>query len=346
MMRYAELKDKYDNLAKSELKKNEDILKESFIEYFGEEYRALLEKRFKEIIYIYYVNWQTIYKVTSRESLAKEEKFKPYFEFLEARENMFYSFIHGNIMPDCFIGTSDEYVFDTLSIYDFVLARMKQIDSYSFIHNDMHGSKRLVCFNLFLTDERVLIHELVHSLVGELILKVRDSKRELSVEKIGISIYDDRESLEDVFEELVVDKISGKIYEIFKRRGGDLSSFLSGGIYGGSYALNYYLIDEFFDAFEEELKRVLMTDNKNYLLEKVGKDNYYQYCKLINDNFVSGYPSDSFKKKNINKINLIVNSMMENVKRQEEYSEDDWNQYFAYLRSMGKKVTVLNKKIN
>lgn len=30
MMRYAELKDKYDNLAKSELKKNEDILKESF----------------------------------------------------------------------------------------------------------------------------------------------------------------------------------------------------------------------------------------------------------------------------------------------------------------------------
>lgn len=38
--------------------------------------------------------------------------------------------------------------------------------------------------------------------------------------------------------------------------------------------------------------------------------------------------------------------MMENVKRQEEYSEDDWNQYFAYLRSMGKKVTVLNKKIN
>lgn len=344
MMRYAELKDKYNNLAKSELKKNEDILKESFIEYFGEKYRTLLESRFKEIIYIYYVNWQTIYKVTSKED--NKDKFVPYFEFLEARENMFYSFIHGNIMPDCFIGTSDENVFDTLSIYDFILARMKQIDPYSFIHNDMYGSKRLVCFNLFLTDERVLLHELVHSLVGELILKVRDSKRELRVEKIGISIYDDAESVEDIFEELVVDKISGKIYEIFKRRGGDLSSFLSGGIYEGSYEPNYYLIDEFFDAFEEELKNVLMTDNKNGLLEKVGKDKYYLFCKLVNDGFVSGYPTDSVMENNMKKIRDVVNDMMEYAKNYREYSEDDWNQYFAYLKSMGKSVTVLNKKIN
>lgn len=345
MSRYGVLRREYDSLVKEELKKNDEILKESFIEYFGEENRALIESRFKEIVYIYYINWDTITLVCRKSREEDRDKFKPYFDFYEARDDLYCSFVKDQIFPNNFIGTTDEDIFLNVNIYIYVLERLKKINPYSRLKKDYLGTKRLICFNLFLTSEEAFIHEIGHAITSSWIFKVIKDNTEYIYEKTGLRVNDDGETPDDILEELINDKMSLKIYEIFKRRGGDLSSFLMGGIYGPVYSYNHYLVDKFFDAFEDLLKEVRIGENKNHLLKKVGKESYDLLCSLINEYYVTeAEPPEGTKECNLNRIHSVVDYMEEYVKFQEDLSDDDINRYYQYLESLGKKVTILNKK--
>lgn len=66
MSKFEKLKLKYDNLIKGTLENNKKILIESFVEYYGEEYRTIIEKRYNEITFVYYVDWKTIDLVVKR----------------------------------------------------------------------------------------------------------------------------------------------------------------------------------------------------------------------------------------------------------------------------------------
>lgn len=342
MSKYGELRKKYDILVKTELKKNEEILKESFIEYFGEENRSLIESRFKEIVYIYYINWDIISFVCEKVPKEYQDNFKPYFEFREKRESCYYSFIGDRIFPDCFIGTSDENVFFYESIYAYILERLKLKNPYCSLKNTYYGPKRLICFNLFVTDEKAIIHEINHSITKAWILRMFEDNMETIYAKSGLNYEDGID--DDVLEELITDKSSLKIYEIFKRRGGDLTSFLMGGIYESAYEYNHYLVERFFEYFEDLLKIARIGENKNLLLKKVGKEGYRLLCEAINDCYVTdGKVTDKNQKRNLKRINSIVDYMEEYAKSQEELSDDDINSYYQYLRDLGKKVTILNK---
>ncbi len=54
-----------------------------------------------------------------------------------------------------------------------------------------------------------------------------------------------------------------------------------GGIYESVCGYNLYLVDKFFDIFEEKSKIARMGDNKNFLLESVGRENYYLLSRLV-----------------------------------------------------------------
>lgn len=342
MSRYSELLKGYDSLVKRELEKNNEILKESFIEYFGEQRRTLINALFEEIVYVYYVNWDTINLVCRKAD--GRDKFKPYFEFYEARESMFLSFMQGQVFPDNFVGTTDESVFFNINIYTYVLARLKQVDPYSYLKSDLFGTKRMICFNLFLTSEEALIHEINHALTSAWMLKKVEDDRVLLFEKTGLTIYDDEETEDEILEELITDKSSLKIYEIFKRRGGDLTSFLMGGIYESVYAYNHYLVEEFFDTFEDILKDARIDENKNALIKRVGKESYYLLCQLINNYYaLECEPDEKVKTGNLARILSVVDYMKEYARIQEKLTDEDLKEYYKYLEGIGKKVIILNK---
>lgn len=57
-MSLEELKDKYDEIVEQTLARNKSILIESFVEYYGEEYREIIERRYNEIVFVYYIDWE------------------------------------------------------------------------------------------------------------------------------------------------------------------------------------------------------------------------------------------------------------------------------------------------
>ena len=117
-----------------------------------------------------------------------------------------------------------------------------------------------------------------------------------------------------------------------------------GGIYESAYEYNHYLVERFFDAFEDLLKEARIGENKNLLLKKVGKEGYCLLCELINDCYVTdARVSDEDQKRNLKRIHSLVDYMEEHAASQEELCGYDINSYYQYLESMGKKVTILNK---
>lgn len=344
MSRYGDLVREYDDLVKRELKRNEELLKESFIEYFGEANRQKIEDAFKEIFYVYSIHWDTINMICSKVGEENRKYFKPYFDFRDAREDFYYTFLNEQIFPDCFIGTTNEEMFSNFNIYTFILERLKEVGAYTTIKKDLHGTKRIIFFNLFLTDEEVIIHEINHAVTRRYILEVIRDNTILMVDKSGL-IVDDESGVEDeILEELLTEESSKKIYEIFKRRGGDLTSFLMGNIYGSVYEDNCYLVKDFFDAFEEKIKVSRMGENKNELLASVGKESYYLLCSLINEYFErEDNPPDSVKEANLDRVLSVIDYMKEYARIQERMTDEDLNAYYKYLESVGKRVTILNK---
>ena len=346
MMRYKELIEKYDALVKETLAKNKSILEESFIEYFGEGFRTKILKNFADLIYVYYLNWNTIELVCNKVSDEKREKYKPYFAFQEARNDFYHTFIQGQILPNNFIGTTDETIFLNFDIYTYILKRINDVGAYTTLWKDDTGTKRIICFNLFLTDEEVLIHEINHAITRDWILEKRKNNITKLIDKAGLTIDDDGDTDEEILEELLTEKSSMKIYEIFKRRGGDLTAFLMGGIYGSVYGYNLYLVDKFFDIFEEKIKIARMGDNKNFLLESVGRESYYLLSRLISQYYVTdGEPISQIKEYNLDRVLSVVSYMEEYAKHQERLTDEDLMSYYQHLIKLGKKVTVLNKVI-
>lgn len=60
MRNYQELKKKYNELIPQVLKNNQSILIESFIEYYLKYNRKIIEQRYNDIIFVYYLNIEYI----------------------------------------------------------------------------------------------------------------------------------------------------------------------------------------------------------------------------------------------------------------------------------------------
>lgn len=344
MGRFEQVKDKYNDLVRSEIAKNSDILKESLVEYFGEENRSLIEAKFKEIVFIYYVNWETINMVTRKLREEFKDNFKPYFEFKEARESVYFSFVNDKVLPDEYVGTTDEGVFRSSALYMYVLERIKQVNPYAYIVHSFLGEIRMVCFNLFLTSERSLIHEVLHNLTCEWILRMEEEKVTYIVEKSGLNVFDDRKIIDKNLEELINDLMAEKVYEIFKRRGGDLTSFLMGNVYEPVYDYNHYLVKGFFSSFEEPLKNARLKENMNAIINRVGKSNYNLLCEMVNlyyqeDRFLTPAEEESI----LRNINPIINAMKEYDEAHQEMNEEEISEYLKSLEKMGKTITLINK---
>ncbi|MDE5630297.1 MAG: hypothetical protein K2I70_01730, partial [Bacilli bacterium] len=301
------------------------------------------------------VNWDTIENFIKDKGEAYKEKYKPFWEFAKALKDGI-NIVGGHAFPNNFVGTTKEKIFEKDIIYEKVCERLNSKSPCSSYIRDAwtHEVTRLVCFELFSSSEETLIHEVNHSITRdrEFEFVSEDWMYGGNVEKIGLMVDDDDEIVQDgLLEELINDKASIEIAKIFKRRGGDLSSFLIGGVYMSSYELNHYMIEEFFKIFEEYLKEARISENKNEIVKRVGKENYALFCQFINRYYVvkdtpypvDNYPDEEYKEKVLERISSLVSLMKEFVATSRDFTKEELEEYYDYLRSQGHNVVILNE---
>ena len=125
MTKYDKLKKKYDNLIRHSLEKNKRILIESFVEYYGEEFRYLIEKRYNEITFIYYIDWNMVIN----EFLPKidnTDKYVDFINFSNSRKKTLLSELLKIVqrpikLPDNLIGMIDTSIINDDTIVKLVI---------------------------------------------------------------------------------------------------------------------------------------------------------------------------------------------------------------------------------
>lgn len=343
MVNNQSLKKKYERLYNETLDKNKDILIESFIEYYGEEYRDVITSRFNEITFVYFINWESFSSMINNVFLLLSDynnidKYKDMRNFLEYRE------ITNDSFEDSFVGSSNEKLIKDEFINDNDFRIKKYLIKVFSIGNPNYSNLpydkqvyRLISLPILLSTESYIIHEINHAITSSSVA-VNLVKKEL-IEKTGLRVGD-----EDItINELINERASREIYEIFKRRGGDMSAIHLNAP-PCEYTENLYLIDEFYNKFKKIIKESYITLNKNYLVQRVGKENYEELVKMINKYYNKDlYLSRKNKKETKKDREKIVKKMQKRVINIEELTKEDLVSFYKELEQDGKKVRILNE---
>ncbi len=360
MSLYEKLKAKYDRLIKESLNSNKKILIESFVEYYGEKYRSLIEKRVNEITFVYYVNWESVYLFVKDyypkiENPDKYTDFVNFFNSKMKKESVFTKFFKPmkgkSQLPDNLIGSTNPAVFNIPYISCVLPKFLNAPDARCSCYTDESmNTNRVIFFEILSLSESTIIHEINHAITADnIVFAYKGDKLNEKIYKTGL--YTDSTSknngIELISEELINEKASLEITKIFKQKGGDFSSFcLDVPLLFKPYNMNLYLIDEFYETFKEYIKIARISDNKNALIERIGKTNYDNFIRLVNSCYVNKYEYlsiiEQLKEKNLPQIKSIIDKMKKVENNSHEMSQQELEDYYKHLESQGFKVKRLN----
>lgn len=356
MSKYEKLIAKYDELIKETLNSNKRILIESFVDYYGEEYRNIIEKRYNEITFVYYVDWRTIDLVVD-EFIPQVENPDKYVEFINlsnSRETKRSKFkkIFGTKkknLPDNLVGSTNSSIFNI----DYIRNNLFEIFSsplpVSFNSGSIERMHRIVSFQILSLSEDSIIHEINHAITRDNIAYVMEGYKPIdAIHVTGLSIDGHNQiNVDRITEELINDKSSKEITGIFKQKGGDLSSFCKSIPLVKFYPLNFYLIEEFYNEFKKYIKIARISNNKNELVKRIGKENYENYVNLVNSLFSEDLSIvDKRKDENEHKIGEIVEKMKAVESKSHDLSQQELNEYYKRLEKQGMKVKILNNAVD
>lgn len=360
MSLYEKLKSKYDKLIKDSLNSNKKILIESFVEYYGEEYRNTIEKKLNDIDFVFYINWESII-TTIKEYIPNVEnpnKYEDFINFVNSKTKKesfftkyFKSMTEKSSLPDNIVGTTNPSIFN-IPYIKFVLPKF--LDSPSarcccYTDESLNVNK-VIFFAILCLSEKTIIHEINHAITNDIIaFNYNDEKIKERLFKSGLftDVTGQSEKNENILEELINEKAALEITKIFKQKGGDFSSFcLNVPTLFCPYNMNLYLIDEFYDTFKEYIKIARISENKNVLIERIGKTNYENFIKLVNSCYTRQYSDlsiiEEIKKRNLPKIKQIIDEMKKEAKNSHEMSQQELDEYFEQLKNQGFKVKMIN----
>ena len=78
-MEINDIKKEYTKKINGRFKKNKNIILDSFIEFYGEEYRSIITDRLNDISFLYYINDFTIFYLVDNLKNENNDKFKNIF---------------------------------------------------------------------------------------------------------------------------------------------------------------------------------------------------------------------------------------------------------------------------
>lgn len=350
MFEFERLKRKYDKLIKEALIKNKQIIIDSFKEYYSEEYKCIIEERYSKTIFVYYINWPAI-KMAVDDIIPYFPNqddyvdFNTFMKYCDKKDSNFFKLFKNESikdLPNYFVGSTNDVIFYHSNLKEKLLKKFDSPSPSCFGYGDGNHGNNIVSFPILFLDESTIIHEINHSLTKDILAKVVDDNNSLDglVIKQGLAVEHDKEKM---FEELINERSSQEITNIFKNKGGNLTSFCYNIPFAYPYGYNLYLIDEFYDKFKDYIKIAKITNNKNYLIERIGKDNYYKYVELVNK-YYSHYFEDVKKCKQnaLDEIKVLLQQMEEKVSKSTELTNEDLNLYYEELGKQGYNVRFLN----
>lgn len=339
-MNWNDLKNKYNGIVRAILKKNKKILIDSFVEYYGEKYRKIIETRFNELIFVYYITWEDVEEIIKNyRELLSEEQYCEFMKFYNC-----YKIIIKNptkkSFPDNYIGTTDKSVFECYEVRKLLFKLMQSSELINFTYREKNfDTRRVVSFNILVPEESDLIHEINHAITRDLMLYVGN----FEVEKVGLCLdVNAHKSRELNIEELLNEKAAQEITKIFRRRGGDLTSICFNLPFQNIYESNFYLINKFYEMFKYYIKMARISDNKNALIKRIGKKEYFDFVKLINayyrEDGVTPKRKSNFKRR----LNEILNRMSINVSDSISFERQELEIFYNKLRQAGYQLKILN----
>ncbi len=340
------------------LKNSMNILIESFVLYYGEEYRDIIEERIKNIEFIFYCNYDKKREFKLDEGMTLSLNFK-YIKDLysklikEAKEESKSLKSKYRDLNKIVFSTDDLTSFSKNELSDLNLFLQKDraiqesaCKQHSKIIDNKYKNK--IFIPIFFADDLMLIHEIVHAITRNLIGESYKNKKIITCHKLGIELINiDDEIDESIFEEIITDIETDNIFEIFKALGGKIMEEY----YCENKSISFcdkfkFLIYEFYNSFKKEIIYSRITLNKNYLLKIVGKVNFNYLNMWLNDIRLNECLQNKKELNEIKKnfIDIIIKKMKENAILNNPEKEDS-EEYFLYLESLGRKVKRLERTL-
>lgn len=354
MNKYEKLKEEYNQLIIESFSKNKSILIEAFVEYYGEKYRSIIEKRYNEISFAYYLDWETI-DVVINEFIPQAEnpkKYEIFQKFSDAfrNQNSFLSKLFkrkkkDSFLPDNYVGTTNPSILNIEYIKNSLLRLFQSPLPVSFNYGSIRHLDRIITFQILSLTESAIIHEINHAITRDYIAYIIEDERVTSaISKTGLSIdIASQSSDEKNLEELLNEKASEEITKIFKRRGGDFSAFCYDIPLEYAYEHNFYLVDEFYNLFKDYIKDARISDNKNTLVKRIGEDNYAAFLSLINSNYSTDLDQIAKNKQaSTEQLKSLIAAMQKTANASSDISKEELERYYEELRQAGHTVTPIS----
>ena len=266
-MEVDKIKKEYEKKITDRITTYKDLILESFVEFYGEEYRNVITTRFNDISFLYYINDITIFYIVDSLKQGYSDKFKniifaiPYIVHLI--KNNFYK---QEITPDSFyelginkiVGSSDEKLLLDKELLKYSIAtalREKNECPYEVNLPINNGIKWIIALPIFSVDDKSLFHEINHAISSEIVTK----NGEITV-KCGLD-YENEEK--KYYNEILNDIISLEIYNIFKQKCEDniLEDNIMNEVLFDTYIDYHCLINEFYEKNKMRIKSFFIDFN-------------------------------------------------------------------------------------
>ena len=301
---------------------NSQKLIDSFVDYYGEQYRKVITEKYNNIKFVYYIsNFLIFYILDNTLQKYKNGEKIDYGNVLGLCLYLYESGSYKNyltadnfkqqdidLLTKKMIGISDETLLkdSTLFMQILYMINRKQSDDpyeYNIPSKDMSSLNTIISLPIYSIDDESLIHEINHAICTN-IIGMNESNNKLI--QCGLNISSKHET--NRIMELVNDAQAKKIFYIFKNKyGGNIfTSLTSDSIDKEAEQNKYGVIKLFFATFENELKEACISGDLNILFNKLGSYNFELICGIIN--------SDSNEKEKSDKISEVISTIQKQRK--------------------------------
>lgn len=259
-----------------------DIIKEAFIQYYGEEYRDEITSRINEIQYFFALS-EAAYISTEKvpeEYLAKKliryfKHSKLVLDIMDRQHASSNQIISKAVRQNMLLNYSR-------SSLEYHLVKILTMDSaLGTIHFDSDGNNPIIILPIYFLNDKIIFHEISHV---------------FTTPKDKENIYPNEE-----VDELLNDLTARDVYKIFKNLGGDKILPYELKIIK-EYDQKLYLIQDFYERFKPLIKKCVRVGNIKILEDALGKETLDLYFKLVK----KLYHQEKVKSIDINRLKFLI----------------------------------------
>ena len=317
---------KYLNQLEKALSRLEPYIINVFVTYYGEEYKEHIEYTIKNIYYTYFLS-ETYFQVLVRKGVGirnHDKRVAHYYEqYFNQLNHQINKMSHVDEVKIKFLQARIIKANEMVSILDLLECLSLDTSVYSVVSDEEELKfYKAIFLPIFTINLEMILHEINHALMVD---AVATTDEEVIMPFLFIN-----EECDEVFNEL----IARKVMHIYKENNFPVPYSLTKFRFANHCEDVLYLAQLFYYIFEAVIKRSVMTQNFNLLWEYAGREDFEEFCALIE----KYYKTQECSKKEFHDLNELVFKMEKHAFIVENLSKEE---DFAKLESMGYRVLRL-----